>query len=93
MATETENKTPVAKRRTARKSAAKKSTTPERIVLVKKPMATDNPYVGISRSVATASIIMTALVLIISPGAVWILGPVIGAMAIFGIAMGYFSSK
>lgn len=92
MQTETENKSPAAKKRSSRKSAVKK-TKPERIVLVKKPMTTDNPYVGISRSVATASIVMTALVLIITPNSVWILGPVIGAMAIFGIAMGYFSAR
>jgi hypothetical protein len=36
---------------------------------------------------------MTSLVLIFSPANVWILGPVIGAMAIFGAALGYFASK
>jgi hypothetical protein len=36
---------------------------------------------------------MTAIVIAITPSNTWILGPVIGAMAIFGIAMGYFASK
>lgn len=86
------------KKRTARKRAAAKKPTAvpsplQPLAHVKKHATTDNPYVGISRSVATAGIVMTGLVLIIAPSAVWILGPVIGAMAIFGIALGYFASK
>lgn len=97
MATETENKTPQVIKKTSRKrkpaKAVVKTELPKKILLVKKHATTDNTYVGISRSVATSSILITALVLIFSPSNVWILGPVIGAMAIFGIALGYFSQK
>lgn len=48
---------------------------------------------SITRSVGLSCTIMTIIVVTISPSSVWILGPVIGAMAIFGIAMGYFASK
>jgi len=48
---------------------------------------------NIAKSVSTASVIMVVLVIAISPSSAWILGPVIGAMAIFGIALGYFASK
>lgn len=48
---------------------------------------------SITRSVGISCTIMTIIVVTISPSSVWILGPVIGAMCIFGIAMGYFSSK
>lgn len=96
MAPETEIKTAPTKKvpakRTLRK-AAKKSAPKEKIVLVKREPAHDSAFNHIARSVSIASVIMTALVLIIAPSAVWILGPVIGAMAIFGISMGYFASK
>lgn len=53
----------------------------------------NHSYSLIAKSVSIACVIMTALVISISPNAVWILGPIIGAMTIFGIAMGYFASK
>ncbi len=53
----------------------------------------NHSYGLIAKSVSIACVIMTALVISISPNAVWILGPIIGAMTIFGIAMGYFASK
>ncbi len=93
MVIDLENKTPSLKRKSARKTTSKKSVAKDAVVLVKKHATTDNSYVGISRSVAVASITITALVVSISPSSVWVLGPVIGAMAIFGIALGYFASK
>ncbi len=80
----------VVKKKTSRKSPAPKAPAPEKIMLVKKH---DRHFNSITKSVGTASVIMTALVITIAPASVWILGPVIGAMAIFGIAMGYFASK
>ncbi|MCC7469747.1 MAG: hypothetical protein IT284_01240 [Bacteroidetes bacterium] len=85
-------KTP--KKRVAKKKISSQIEIPEnKIQALKNKVATPHEYVGISRSVGMTSIIMTLLVLLISPSSVWILGPIIGAMAIFGIAMGYFASK
>lgn len=53
----------------------------------------DSGYALIAKSVCIACVIMTALIVTISPSSIWILGPIIGAMVIFGIALGYFSSK
>lgn len=85
-------KTP--KKRAAKKKISSQIEIPEnKIQALKNKVATPHEYVGISRSVGMTSVIMTLLVLLISPSSVWILGPIIGAMAIFGIAMGYFASK
>ena len=94
MKPETENKISTPKKspkRSVRKVASKKAAPAEKIVLVKKDSVSEQS--SIARSVSIACVVMTVVVLTISPSAVWILGPVIGAMAIFGIAMGYFASK
>ena len=74
----------------SRKSPAQKSEDSKNILLIKKH---DGNFGSIGKSVGVASVIMTALVITITPASIWILGPVIGAMAVFGIAMGYFASK
>ena len=74
----------------SKKSTHEKGSGSKNILLIKKH---DGNFGSISKSVGTASVIMTALVITIAPASVWILGPVIGAMMIFGIAMGYFASK
>lgn len=79
----------VTKKRAVKKASASESST-KNILLIKKH---EGNFGSISKSVGTASVIMTALVITIAPASIWILGPVIGAMAIFGIAMGYFASK
>ncbi len=78
------------KKRVRRKTPAPKSENSKNILLIKKH---DGNFGSITKSVGVASVIMTALVITITPASIWILGPVIGAMAIFGIAMGYFASK
>lgn len=84
----------ITRKKTAKKKVAPKIEIPEnKIRNLKNKVATPHEYVGISRSVGLTSILMTLLVLLLSPASVWILGPVIGAMAIFGIALGYFASK
>jgi hypothetical protein len=50
-------------------------------------------FVSIAKSVGTASVIMVALIVVTTPGSIWVAGPVVGAMCIFGVAMGYFASK
>jgi hypothetical protein len=103
MVSQLENKISVAKKSSlggqARKRVLKKNgTTKEKIVVVKKspwpgrPMTIDH-FNSIAKSVGFSSVIMTAIVVVVTPSHVWILGPVIGAMAIFGISMGYFASK
>lgn len=84
-------KTPSKKKRApAKKKSIASNVLPQPL---KRFGVTEHPQLGIARSVSTASIIMTGLVIILAPNSVWILGPVIGAMAIFGIAIGYFASK
>lgn len=80
----------VTRKRVVRKSTPSKEDSGKNILLIKKH---DGNFGSIGKSVGTASVIMTALVITIAPASIWILGPVIGAMAIFGIAMGYFASK
>lgn len=82
-----------ATKRPARKRAVKKVTAKIEPASTAQRMPIKNSYGNIARSVSTAAVIMTALVLIVSPSAVWILGPIIGAMAIFGIALGYFANR
>lgn len=97
LTTEDKNNIPVKKspRKKAVKKSVKKSeaVTREKIILVKKTPQLHNHFSSIGKSVSLASVIMTALVVTIVPSNAWILGPIIGAMAIFGIAMGYFASK
>ncbi len=85
--------------RQAKKRVLKKSgTTKERIVVVKKTLNAgkniiDEHFNSVAKSVGLSCVIMTVVVVAITPSHTWILGPVIGAMCIFGIAMGYFASK
>jgi hypothetical protein len=81
-----------ASRKRSRKSSVKKSPK-ENVVVIKRVPADEDHLISISKSVGTASVIMTALVVAITPSNVWVLGPVIGAMCIFGIAMSYFATK
>ncbi len=74
------------------KSTVKKSVK-ENVVVIKRVPADEDHLISISKSVGTAAVIMTALVVAITPSNVWVLGPVIGAMCIFGIAMSYFATK
>lgn len=80
----------IRKKSTKKATALPKEDASKNILLIKKH---DGNFGSIGKSVGTASVIMTALVITIAPASIWILGPVIGAMAIFGIAMGYFASK
>ncbi len=94
---EDKNNTPIKKaprKKTVKKSVAKNAdTVREKIILVKKSPQLHDHFSSIGKSVSLASVIMTALVVSIVPSNAWILGPIIGAMCIFGIAMGYFASK
>lgn len=94
MVVTTEGKNNISVKKTSKRRVLKKNgTTKEKIVIVKKsPIAVDHLN-SISKSVGFSCVIMTIVVVAITPSNTWILGPVIGAMAIFGIAMGYFSSK
>ncbi len=65
----------------------------DKVVVAKRPPVDEFHLISISKSVGTAAVIMTALVVAITPSNVWVLGPVIGAMCIFGIAMSYFATK
>ncbi len=81
------------KKRVVRKRPAKKAAPATEREPARAELSRADHFNSIGKSVGTACVIMTALVITIAPPSVWILGPVIGAMAIFGIAMGYFASK
>ena len=71
----------------------KKDSSREKVLVIKRAPANEDHLVSISKSVGTASVLMTALVVTLTPSNVWVLGPVIGAMCIFGVAMSYFATK
>jgi predicted membrane channel-forming protein YqfA (hemolysin III family) len=52
-----------------------------------------DPFVAIAGVIAGVMLVMLFFTLIFDPGQVWILMPIAGAMAILGIALGYFASK
>lgn len=81
------------KKRAAKKRVVKKTASATPLPTPKPSPARRDHFNSVAKSVGTACVIMTALVITIAPASIWILGPVIGAMAIFGIAMGYFASK
>ncbi len=93
MVSQLENKISVAKKSSRKRVLKKNGATKEKIVVVKKSPMTVDHFASISKSVGLSAVIMTAIVVAITPSSAWILGPVIGAMCIFGIAMGYFASK
>jgi predicted NBD/HSP70 family sugar kinase len=53
----------------------------------------ENVFARTTKSIAQLSVAIVAIVAVFSPENVWVLGPVIGSLAIMGIALGYFSSK
>lgn len=81
------------KKRATKKRVVKKSASTAPLRVAQPTPVRRDHFNSVAKSVGTACVIMTALVITIAPASVWILGPVIGAMAIFGIAMGYFASK
>lgn len=87
-----EPKKKASSKKRSRKAPLKKSVK-ENLVVIKRAPADEDHLISIAKSVGTASVIMTALVVAIAPSNVWVLGPVIGAMCIFGIAMSYFATK
>ena len=91
MVSKLENKISVAKK-SSRKRILKKAGKEKIVVIKKSPLVVDH-FNSVAKSVGFSSVIMTAIVVAITPSQTWILGPVIGAMCIFGIAMGYFASK
>jgi hypothetical protein len=52
-----------------------------------------NPFVAIAGVIAGIMMIMLLFVMIFDPGQAWVLMPIAGAMALLGIALGYFASK
>ena len=52
-----------------------------------------DPIVGIAGAVAGASVGIVALVCIFAKDKAWILGPVVGALALMGIALGALHAK
>jgi predicted membrane channel-forming protein YqfA (hemolysin III family) len=52
-----------------------------------------DPFVAIAGVIAGVMLVMLLFTLIFDSGQVWILMPIAGAMAILGIALGYFASK
>jgi len=52
-----------------------------------------DPFVAIAGVIAVVTLVMLFFTLIFAPSQAWILMPIAGAMAILGIALGYFASK
>ena len=88
MTTEIENKkTPITKK-VIKKRVSKKAPTASK----KKPTSSDE-FSSIAKNVGTAVVILVALIVAIAPDSVWMAGPVVGAICIFGIATAYLASK
>ncbi|MFW6230454.1 MAG: hypothetical protein ACOC32_00325 [Nanoarchaeota archaeon] len=53
----------------------------------------DDPFVGIAAVVGGTTIGMIALIVIFASQYAWVIGPVVLAMALMGIGLGYFRAK
>ena len=53
----------------------------------------DNPFVGIGFVLGVISVAIVALVVLFASHEVWVIAPVIGALALMGMVLGYFASK
>ena len=52
-----------------------------------------DPFVAIAGVVSGIALVMLIFTLVFAPSQLWILMPIVGTMAILGIALGYFASK
>lgn len=82
----------VVKKKVAKKKTPKKSETTE-VTIKPEPENKENVFAKIARTITKLSVAIVAIVVIFSPENVWVLGPVIGSLAIMGISLGYFASK
>lgn len=53
----------------------------------------ENVFARITKVITQLSIAIVAIVVVFSPENAWVLGPIIGSLAIMAIALGYFASK
>lgn len=57
-----------------------------------KPLTKEDVFLRIIKYVSKVSLFVVAVIAIFSPENIWILGPIIGALSIMGISVGYFYS-
>jgi len=53
----------------------------------------ENVFAKITKVITQLCVAIVAIVVVFSPESTWVLGPIIGSLAIMGIALGYFASK
>lgn len=80
-------------KKTTKKNVSEKAEAPAEKSLKILPTKEENVFSKIARTVTQLSVAIVALVAVFSPDNAWVLGPIIGSLAIMGIALGYFASK
>lgn len=53
----------------------------------------ENVFAKITKVTMQLCVAIVAIIVVFSPDSTWVLGPIIGSLAIMGIALGYFASK
>lgn len=77
-------------KKTTRKKVAKK-TTPAAAPL--KTEREENVFSKITKTVTQLCVGIVAIIVVFSPDSTWVLGPIIGSLAVMGISLGYFASN
>ncbi len=70
-----------------------KKTTEKKTPTLEASKKEENVFSKITRIVMQLCVAIVAIVAVFSPENTWVLGPIIGALSIMGIALGYFASK
>jgi hypothetical protein len=53
----------------------------------------ENVFSKITKVITQLCVGIVAIVVVFSPDNAWVLGPIIGSLAVMGISLGYFASK
>jgi hypothetical protein len=78
---------------TVKKTTKKVAEKSPEVKKVSAPFKEENVFAKITKVVTQLCVAIVAIVVVFSPESTWVLGPIIGSLAIMGIALGYFASK
>jgi len=70
-----------------------KKTTEKKTPTLETSKKEENVFSKITKTIMQLCVAIVAIVAVFSPENAWVLGPIIGALSIMGIALGYFASK
>jgi len=78
---------------TVKKTTKKVAEKSPEIIKVPAHLKEENVFAKITKVVTQLCVAIVAIVVVFSPESAWVLGPIVGSLAIMGIALGYFASK